>query len=456
MRLSRQQKMDMDCESERTLDTVARAHSSSELDYLPNSMRMNAIALRRLIDSRTPANIAEASLVETEACMEHLKTLWRGVEAGWEATTNIQLTPTQLDEAAQFYTEISESYMLRNAQLHSRHREITQEAAALPNVTGPGAWPRVSTSSGQVIQIQLTEPPKVPKFSGMEIDWANFRAQFEAEVHNNAQLSNAQKLHKLLGALEGRAKQAIGDWPTTDENSYASAWQTLCRQYGNDLNTICAHMSKLFALKTAESLRQILDTTRVTHRQLSLLLSPEKVAEYILLYRLECLMDAESQAQWAMHRATSALPTLQELYDFLEIRASLLAASPNMTSHREEPRSLLQPRNANSSQFQHQNGGQEMRPKCELCAGERHFPYRCRKFKAMRLTDRLAHVAKLKMCFNCFSSKHMAASCGRPKCPRCQEGHNSTLCPRNPEIETGRSMTRTQPSVTQTASTLQQ
>lgn len=77
-------------------------------------------------------------------------------------------------------------------------------------------------------------------------------------------------------------------------------------------------MSRLFALKavrqpTADALREILDTTRVTHRQLSLMLSPERVAEYILMHRLEHLMDAESQAQWAMHRPTNALPTLQEL-----------------------------------------------------------------------------------------------------------------------------------------------
>lgn len=313
VRISRKRQAEMDQELQRSPPSIKLSErTETALDFLPTGMRMHAIALRRLIDSRTSADIARASAADTETNMEQLRTLWCGVETGWERATNMPLTQGQLEEAAAFYAEISEIYMRQNARLRGRHRELMQEAATPPNVTGPSAWPLVTTGSGQVIQIQLTEPPKVPKFSGQEIDWANFRAQFEAEVHNNAQLSNAQKLRKLLGALEGRAKQAIGDWPTSDENSYDSAWQALCRQYGNDLNTICAHMSRLFALRmvrhpTAEALREILDTTRVTHRQLSLMLSPEKVAEYILLHRLERLMDAESQAQCIERQAPCQL-----------------------------------------------------------------------------------------------------------------------------------------------------
>lgn len=342
----------------------------------------------------------------------------------------------QLEEAAEFYSEINDIYTRHSIQLRGRRTELMMTAPPAMNNAGASTWPHPITSSGQIIQIQLAEPPKVPKFSGLEIDWANFRAQFEAEVYNNSQLSNAQKLRKLLGALEGRAKQAIGDWPTTDDASYELAWQALCRQYGNDYNTIRAHMAKLFALRivrqpTAEALREILDTTRVTHRQLSLMLTADKVAEYFLLHRLERLMDTESQSQWATRRTTNALPTLDELYEFLEIRASLLAAAPAAKS-REEPRATAPQKGANAAPAQ--NFEFEPRPGCELCPGERHFPYQCKKFRSMKLVDRRAHVAKLRMCANCFG-RHATATCGKPKCPRCREGHNSTLCPRNSKIE---------------------
>lgn len=126
-----------------------------------------------------------------------MQTLWHRVEAGWEMVTNMSLSTMQMNAAATFYADISGIYMNRNAQLRARFHELTQVATVRPNITGPGAFPSVTTGGGQVIQIQLTEPPKVPKFSGHEIDWANFRAQFEAEVHNNIQLTNSQKLRKL-------------------------------------------------------------------------------------------------------------------------------------------------------------------------------------------------------------------------------------------------------------------
>lgn len=184
-------------------------------------------------------------------------------------------------------------------------------------------------------------------------------------------------------------------------------------------------MQKIFALKvvyqpSAEALREILDTTRVAHRQLSLMLSPEKVAEYMLLHRLEWLMDAESKSQWATRRTANTLPTLSDLYDFLEIRSSLMAASAHTTKPREELKaSTLQNVARNPS-----SGGAEARPNCYLCSGERHFPYHCAKFKALKLSDRHAYAEERKLCLNCFGSKHTTINCPRMKCPRCYQAHN--------------------------------
>lgn len=130
------------------------------------------------------------------------------------------LSSKQMNDSADFYGEIMDAFLRKNTELQGHKNELAKIANTSTSVVKTGPWPYTTTNSGQVIQIQLAEPPKIPKFSGHEIDWANFQAQFEAEVHNNNQLSNAQKLRKLLDALEGRAKRAIGDWPTTDERSY--------------------------------------------------------------------------------------------------------------------------------------------------------------------------------------------------------------------------------------------
>lgn len=442
MRISRKRQAEMD----QLLDTPpAKAPSTkkapddtqSQLDFLPAAVRMLAMSIRRFVERGMVSEKSSASIIETEANIEQLQKLWQRFEVGWEKVIELSLSPTQMNDSADFYSEILDIFLRKSTELQSHKNDLAKIANASTSCAKAGPWPYTMTSSGQVIQIQLAEPPKVPRFSGHEIDWANFQAHFEAEVHNNSQLSNAQKLRKLLDALEGRAKQAIGAWPTTDERSYELAWQALCRQYSNDYNTISAHMQRIFALKavrqpSAEALREILDTTRVTHRQLSLMLSPEKVAEYILLHRLEWLMDTESQSQWATRRTANTLPTLSDLYDFLEIRASLMAASPHAVKPRDEFKASTVQNVARN------HSGAETRPNCYLCSGERHFPYHCAKFKALKLSDRNAYAEEHKLCLNCLGSKHTTSNCTRMKCPRCNEAHNSTLCPRNQKIESAK------------------
>lgn len=365
--------------------------------------------------------------------------VWAEFEIGWKEIAEQALSDEQLEEAAVFYGELTDMYLRYNATLRGKSGQHRTGTAI--NASPAGSLPISVADGRQFIQIQLADPPSVMKFSGQEIEWANFHMQFEAEVHSNPHLSKAQKLRKLLGSLEIRAKQAIGDWPTTDERNYDLAWDALCRQYGNEYNTVRAHLQKLSDLRpirqpSCEALRELLDTTRGSHRQLSLLLTPEKVAEYILLHRVERLMDAESQAQWGMRRSTNAMPTLVEIYEFLELRASLLAAMPTASRQREEQRSGSAGGNASAPIERGRSAGRatESRPRCGPCNGERHWPFRCAKFKALKMPERLAYVARFRMCVNCFIQKHVANNCPDPRCPRCREAHNSALCPRNTEI----------------------
>lgn len=417
----------------------AAERSPEHLNFLPRKMHVLAISLRRFINSRSDEDIAEFSAEATATYMERSQAMWAEFEEGWKESAVLPMSNEQLEEAATFYGEVADVYLRHNAKLRERLSRLKANDAT--SATPAGTFPLSMADGRQLIHIQLAEPPSVIKFSGQEIEWANFRTQFEAEVHANPHLSNPQKLRKLLGALEGRAKQAIGEWPTTDDRNYELAWNALCRQYGNEYNTVRAHLQKLFMLRTirqpsCEALRELLDVTRGSHRQLSLLLTPDKVAEYILLHRIEKLMDPESQTQWGMRRSTGAMPTLAEIYEFLELRASLLAAMPTTSSQREEQRVGPSAGKAFAGQERGRSAGRtnEMRPQCGLCAGERHWPFRCTKFKALPMAERMTYVNRHKMCVNCFSQKHSTLQCPDVQCPRCRMAHNSALCPRNTEI----------------------
>lgn len=313
-------------------------------------------------------------------------------------------------------------------------RTKTEICTRLDNMR-PATLHGSSSALQQTLQVQFAEPACVPKFSGNELEWANFRDAFMTEIHANARYSDAQKLRKLLSLLEGRAKNAMGTWTTSNDNAYPAALAELCKLYDNEYGTIRAHIQRVFALKSIQlasrdGLREILDTVRSAQRQLLLLLPPDRLGEYLLLHQIELTLDADSQAQWGMRRTTESLPTLDQMFEFLELRASL------MSNTTRPGRSFDDSRRQVTSSVTSKGGlvgarGDEPVPKCDLCQNQHHWPFRCPKFKAMLLMERLAYVTRRKMCHCCFSLRHVVANCSDRPCPRCNVRHNSCLCPQN-------------------------
>ncbi|GFS99703.1 integrase catalytic domain-containing protein [Trichonephila clavipes] len=62
----------------------------------------------------------------------------------------------------------------------------------------------------------------LPEFSGQYINWLQFKSQFVSLTHDNACLSDSQKLYYLQSALKGHAKQL----PTVND-SYSSLFEAL-------------------------------------------------------------------------------------------------------------------------------------------------------------------------------------------------------------------------------------
>ncbi|GFW91384.1 integrase catalytic domain-containing protein [Trichonephila clavipes] len=68
----------------------------------------------------------------------------------------------------------------------------------------------------------------LPEFSGQYIDWLQFKSQFVSLIHDNACLSDSQKLYYLQSALKGHAKQL-----QTVNDSYSSLFEALEGRYEN-------------------------------------------------------------------------------------------------------------------------------------------------------------------------------------------------------------------------------
>lgn len=411
---------------------------------VPSTMRQAFFMLALLAGRRNDEQIAAMPTPEVEVYLEQLEKKWSEVEQEWRELHTFVQSEAMLAIVGQEYARNAEIYMQLKGKLRTRMC-----------LAPPMGWTQATGSSsmaigatGQTIQIQMPEPVNVPKFSGKDEDWARFRAAFIAEVHNNGRLNNAQKLRHLLSAIEGRARDILGQWSPNQGESYEQAWKSLCHAYDNEYNTVKAHLRRIDDLRpvqrpTCATIRQVLDTVRSAHRQLQVLLTTDQVTEHLLMHRIEGLLDSESLSQWALRRLPMQLPTLAGLYEYLEMRASTLWAMTGQSgrSAEQHPRTST-PAAVAAPATPALGRTDERRPDCTLCPGERHWPFKCTKFKALPLTARLAHVDKLRMCRNCFSLRHQASQCPDKKCPRCREPHNSCLCPANVKIENTQSANR--------------
>lgn len=404
----------------------AERHDRSKSRSLTVSaaMTLGLMAIRRYRDFQTAVDGFEPLSVHAlNVRLERLESVWGDFEKAFIEQKGGKLSEEQIIAVSNCYGEAEEIYL--SAKIEMRTRLENMQPAVTHGVT---------TALQQTVQVQLAEAACVPKFSGSELEWANFRDAYMTEIHANTRYTDAQKLRKLLSLLEGRAKNAMGTWTTSNADAYPAAIAALCKLYDNEYGTIRAHMQKVFALKqiqqaSRDNLREILDTVRSAQRQLLLLLPPEKLGEYILLNQIEQNLDPDSQAQWGMRRTTDALPTLDQMFEFLELRASLLANVPRSSRWTDE---LRRPASLSASTQGNLFGrGNEPMPKCDLCTNQHHWPFRCLKFRAMTLSDRMAYISRRKMCTCCFSLKHLVATCTDRPCPRCNVRHNSCLCPQN-------------------------
>lgn len=411
------------------------AQVEEDEDPVPAAMYINAKMLRIEIARHVDNIIAQWSAQEAQMRLDRLESMWRKIGDFWESLGSSAMSLADADRCAQFCSHAWDEYLPYKVKLQRLIEQEQRRSGVCASTMGFNA-------GNQLIQIQLSEPPKLSKFSGNEIDWANFRAIFEAEVHRNTRFSNTQKMNLLLGALQGRAAAAYANWPIINESSYETLWADICNRYSNEYNTIRAHLQALNTLTpiqkpTCEAMRKIIDVARGSFRQLQLLLKPELTAEYMLLYQIEGLLDAESQVQWSLRRSTNALPTLAQLFDFMELRASTLwyAKAPST------PASAIRSDNSPSisSSLAAQRGfsigrGEEQRPPCDLCPGQMHWPFKCSRFESKSILDRTNYTTLRQMCQNCFSLKHKTKQCPDKGCFKCKKLHNSCLCPLNTTV----------------------
>lgn len=254
----------------------------------------------------------------------------------------------------------------------------------------------------------------LPTFSGNIDDYLPFLELFNALIHNNATLSDVQKLYYLKTSLKGDASFTLQSLPLTSQN-YEVAKKLLDDRYGNKRIIINKHVSALFnqtqiKKESAIELQNLLDTSLTHVRALQALGQPTEQWSTLLIHILASKLDEDSLRCWEELLTPNDVPKFDTFIKFLMQRCHTLQALSSKQSKPTSKRCFVTNQN-----------------KCALC-NDTHFLFQCSKFCSLSTADRFQTVKRLGHCINSLSYGHQLKSCTSSKnCKYCSQRHNSLL-----------------------------
>jgi hypothetical protein len=295
-------------------------------------------------------------------------------------------------------------------------------------------------SAGSELQHSMPVPPcDMPTFRGDYESWPTFRDLFEAVFIRNSRLCNVERLLHLLHRTTGEAKEAIRQYPITN-NGFDLAWHHLCSTYENERVLVNTQLKQLFSLPTItqESSAAIKKLQRGFNSCLDILRLhhiPVDNWDPILVFQCCQRLPETSIILWEQSlKSRTTIPSWAELDQFLSLRISTLDAiaetrfgtrSQNVTSGKStkslfsHPTMAQQPSNTTAR-------SDKPIPNCPLCPREKHRLLGCKKFRSMKYQERWDCVNRLKVCSNCLSNSHTVQNCNSTfNCNTCQQRHHT-------------------------------
>jgi hypothetical protein len=194
-------------------------------------------------------------------------------------------------------------------------------------------------------------------------------------VGDSRTIPNIQKFHYLLSAINGDAKRVIQHKPVSEEG-FRVAWEILVERYENERLIINTHIDNIMKLpsltfENASQLHQIVDTTKCNLEAIKAMKQNTDSWDMIIIYILVYKLDNKTKKEWELHIFNKELPTLQQLYTFLEHRCNALESVSNKPKTNEQ-------RQSSDRKMSHSYVSVKLM--CEVCKGS-HTVSQCNTFK---------------------------------------------------------------------------
>jgi len=266
-------------------------------------------------------------------------------------------------------------------------------------------------------------------FDGDRTRWVDFRETFKALVHDVIDIPPVKKMHYLKDCLKGEAAGSISAIPITADG-YFAAWAALLQSYDNPRRIMQVYMERYFDMPqivhaTSQNIDALLNTKTQLHRALKTMTDPATLIEYLMTYSTTRTLDHDTRQRWEdSHASSMAIPTFEELQEFLRNRVIALAAGQ---AHSSKSNYGKGKRAGCSSEISANITGTNRILQCHLCNGN-HALRACNKFRDLAVPQRQEQVRKTRACYNCLGAGHSATTCtSQKRCRFCQAKHHTLL-----------------------------
>ncbi|XP_025407382.1 uncharacterized protein LOC112681329 [Sipha flava] len=285
----------------------------------------------------------------------------------------------------------------------------------------------------------LLAPISLPKFNGNILEWESFFDCFKVLVHHEDTYSAAQKFSYLRSVLSGQALDVVKGIPMTETN-YNVAIKKLLHRYDNKSLIIQSHIRSILDVPpvkpgSSKDLQELHSLVTNHVAVLEALGQPVEHWDAWLITIILRKLDISTIHQWQLRHANTELPKFIEIEKFLAGRCVAFESTEPWFSTTEDndlktASKTTNLKKTNLTQYSKKSllAAKDLSEDKCVCCSDVHKLFMCTKFKEMPVNKRVTLVRETRLCFNCFSSFHMADKCkSKYSCLKCNRKHNTLL-----------------------------